>query len=663
VSAAALASRGYIDIQFRPGTNGLGIDSASVLDSGAEFTLKDGAGNDLTLVGAPVLLDAQQNVYRYFFTGWTIGSVTPTYIAKSWTDTAGSFGDSASPTTVDPTFGAPLTNGSLTHGTWFDVTYTPVGDAKVDATTLGSDDLTLTGGGSEGMTYQSVTQVGPNTYRYAYTGDFTSGTVNVAFKDGGWKDTAGNLSDPSSGSFKLIQQAQSFYIELSGGLILDLAGALGEPLMEVKANVTLEIDTNRKVFTLTFSGQLKLIKLGTVGATSGRFVLDMGNGLSSTPQFWGVATLETNFSALEQYGIFMFAKGTLQVNTTSQTKVETLTLPGLGPNGTDAPRTFTLRPQSFSLELVGQLRLRAPGSSTDLVRLQGGFYLTISPEQFQIFATAELSFGVGDAQLTYGSATGLIVIQTGLAPGRNPGVAGYLKVSSGGSIGLPGAGTLFSITGSISVMFNTTKQDQVFQIPPDFLPLLHPGDPTSITIYKAAPGLDGTPRPNAPAGGEVYVSATIAAQMTIGGVLTLNGFIQIQAAVGGGNGRLAITGAVGGTIPFLGSVTGTLNFEAKVGANSGIAGRIHLTVSVNQIPGVQLQGEFLLELNTFATPQTIQTFKIKKDANGAFNGFERDAAGNLVVGSETLSVVGRWSSSRSSSPAPTRVSSWSSTAR
>ena len=101
--------------------------------------------------------------------------------------------------------------------------------------------------------------------------------------------------------------------------------------MEIKAQVRLEIDTARSVFTLTFAGQLKLIKLGTVGATAGRFVLDTSNTLSNIPQFWGVATLETNFSTLEQYGIFLCGKGTLQINTTQFTKTETLTLPGLGP--------------------------------------------------------------------------------------------------------------------------------------------------------------------------------------------------------------------------------------------------------------------------------------------------------------------------------------------
>src|SRR5437773_6411926 len=102
--------------------------------------------------------------------------------------------------------------------------------------------------------------------------------------------------------------------------------------MSVKATVSLDIDSARHVFILQFSGQLTIYKLGTVGATAGRFVLDTSYTQSDSPQFWGVATLETNFSVLEQFGIFMFAKGTLQINTTQFTKTETLTLPGLGPN-------------------------------------------------------------------------------------------------------------------------------------------------------------------------------------------------------------------------------------------------------------------------------------------------------------------------------------------
>ena len=226
---------------------------------------------------------------------------------------------------------------------------------------------------------------------------------------------------------------------------------------------------------------MSIYKLGTVGATSGRFVLSMGDGLAAVPQFWGVATLETNFSSLEQYGLKLFAKGTLQINLTGQTKTETLTLRGLGEGGTDLTRTFVLNPYSFGLELVGQAIISAPGTTTELMRIQGGFFLNIQATPtpaLQMYLTGELSFGSGSARLVYGAATGLLLMSTDTSDGGVPGVAGSFKVSSGGGIGLPNMGTLFSATGSVSVMFNTTLRDKTFRIPDAFLPLLHPGEPT-----------------------------------------------------------------------------------------------------------------------------------------------------------------------------------------
>ena len=105
--------------------------------------------------------------------------------------------------------------------------------------------------------------------------------------------------------------------------------------------------------------------------------------------------------------------------------------------------------------------------------------------------TAETSFGIGDAQITYSRVTGLLIIST-------DGVAGMLQVSAGGSIGLPNVGNLFSVTGTVSIMFNTTLKEKTFVIPDAFLPLLNPGDPTSITIFAAAPGLDGKRNPLLP---------------------------------------------------------------------------------------------------------------------------------------------------------------------
>ena len=56
---------------------------------------------------------------------------------------------------------------------------------------------------------------------------------------------------------------------------------------------------------------------------------------------------------------------------------------------------------------------------------------------------------------------------------------------------------------------------------------------------------------------------------------------------------------------------------------------------------MKFNGEFLLEINTFSSDQTIQTFAVQQRViNGVtqFGGFQRDAAGNLVVTSETITL-------------------------
>ena len=257
-----------------------------------------------------------------------------------------------------------------------------------------------------------------------------------------------------------------------------------------------------------------------------------------------------------------------------------------------------------------------------------------------MYLTGELSFGSGSARLVYGAATGVLLMSTDTTGGAIPGVAGKFTVSAERGIGLPNVGTLFSASGSVSIMFNTTLRDKTFKIPDAFLPLLHPGEPTEITIYGSAPGLDGQRRSDAPAGGEVYVKATIQAQLTIGGVLTLNGFIGITAAIDPtGTAYFKVDGAVGTTIPFLGSLTGAINLAVYVGARTGVVGRVQLTLGSNSIPGVRFNGQFLLEINTFSTSQQIQTFAVNQ-SGGRFNGFVRDGAGNLVVTTQTISVTG-----------------------
>ena len=148
-------------------------------------------------------------------------------------------------------------------------------------------------------------------------------------------------------------------------------------------------------------------------------------------------------------------------------------------------------------------------------------------------------------------------------------------------------------------MFNTTRQDQLFHIPQAFLPLLKPGEPSVIEIFASAPALDGTRNPRAPPAGEVYVQATIQAELSIGGVISLVGFIQIEAAATStGVVRLKLTGAVSTQVPLLGSLTGTVNLNVFIGTETGVVGRVFLALSGNIVPGISFSGAFLLEINT-----------------------------------------------------------------
>ena len=257
------------------------------------------------------------------------------------------------------------------------------------------------------------------------------------------------------------------------------------PAIQVSGVVKLTVNPSPLVIQLTFSGQMTVIELGTLGATAGDFILDLG---PSGPNLWGVATVSASYPGLVAAGIILTASGTLEINTSSQVQNVTLQLP-TGAGGAEQAAPYTLQPTSLEIAVTGQAALRPPGTSTDLLDLTGGFYIGINPQGLQIYAVATLS--VGGVQL--GQATGLIIISSGKGVPGIPGIAGLLTVGGSASLGLPDVGSLFSITGTATVMFNTTLADQTFQIPAEFLALQPAGDPTTVTVYGAAPALTGQP--------------------------------------------------------------------------------------------------------------------------------------------------------------------------
>src|SRR5690606_9619711 len=57
-------------------------------------------------------------------------------------------------------------------------------------------------------------------FRYTYANQVDGGVVTVTFIDGAWVDPLGNPGSAGTQQFAIITQAESFFISLSGGVIL-----------------------------------------------------------------------------------------------------------------------------------------------------------------------------------------------------------------------------------------------------------------------------------------------------------------------------------------------------------------------------------------------------------------------------------------------------------
>ena len=153
------------------------------------------------------------------------------------------------------------------------------------------------------------------------------------------------------------------------------------------------------------------------------------------------------------------------------------------------------------------------------------------------------------------------------------GIAASFTVGASAGLGIPGVGSIFSVSGSVNITLNTTLKDQTFEIPVSFHRLLEPGEPTTLNIFKARPSLDGQERAGAAA--EIYVVATIKAKLTFLDSFTLEGFVQLAVGVSpsAGQATFSLTGAVTGELGFLGAVSGTLNLTVFVGVKNGVKNR------------------------------------------------------------------------------------------
>ena len=67
--------------------------------------------------------------------------------------------------------------------------------------------------------------------------------------------------------------------------------------------------------SLAFDMALSETYFGSIGVAAGEFTIELGAGQGI--DLWGAAILTTDFSFLEEYGIFTSASGLLLINTTN----------------------------------------------------------------------------------------------------------------------------------------------------------------------------------------------------------------------------------------------------------------------------------------------------------------------------------------------------------
>ncbi|MGH9142255.1 MAG: hypothetical protein ACRD2I_14075, partial [Vicinamibacterales bacterium] len=396
---------------FPTGAITLKIGTATVMCTGHTANVFSGCTAHAAFVAgttASIAFQPGQQVTVTLNAGtWSYGGVNSVFASANDTRFSAS-GD----TYVDVTYSRV---GSGVPATGVDApTITADGFVKLDPSTLHATDIHLSGAGigtvtvDTGNAYNPTLLADGTTVRYYLRGAFTPGAVTVSITPG-WHDLQGNTGvGGGAGTFKLIDQLQQpdaptadgpaatpnrvFFISISGSIELRAGGLFEDeantPLLAIRGAAELQIGQRlvgtevKTRFELTASGTVEVIKIGNLASGAAKFVLETGDGLSSI-EFWGVAAFKTNFKFLEPYGIFMQGSALLEINTTSRTQTETLSLEGI-PGGaifavssaTDQSLlaslpTDTFNPVALSADWLALFNSTGPGASTVLTLNNG----------------------------------------------------------------------------------------------------------------------------------------------------------------------------------------------------------------------------------------------------------------------------------------------------
>ena len=686
-----LTDSSFIDVTYNGAapadTNPATVSLDPTSFAGTDITVTGpGTGTGITVLPSPTLL-ADGKTVRYYLSGhFTPGKVTVTIADQSWSDTAGDLGVGSSATfqvidqlstadTVSTTNPSPSRvffieiSGKMSLQA-FGFTAEPILEIR-GRVVMEIGTVTL----SPGHTVTRFTLDASGTVTVIKLGNIASGAAHFVLEIGG------GLGDTKLYGVAAFETNLSFlhpYADLTGRIVL----MINTTPIDRSETISLEGIPGNAIFMLDHASTLTAITALNSVAGSLYSPVDLPanwvtlftsphtqpaiNLLGDVPlEYTAFTALDPSAltgakiektSAADEWRIRLTDGRQFFVLSTLDASSQTI----LVVRGEE--RTYDLKPQSFSLAVIGRFVLHNPSdSSTDFTTVSkqwviayGAFFVQITPDRFEIFATASVNIV---PLAIRGHETGLLILDA--RPGR-VGIAGLLDISissgvpdgtgtDGGT--LPTGGDIFRFEGNVKLMFNTTRVQQDFTVPAAFRDLLPSDAPTHYLIFASRPTADGVreeatnPDVTNPANGSFYITALIEGSITLFNTITMTGFISVGAEVGGPYGAsIEIAGAVSTRIANLGALTGTIHFlflahyddGSGLGARPGIVGRANLAfVAGGAIPGVSIGGNVMLEVNSFVGPLTVHTFQFDSDGNLVL-----DTHGEAALSDQAIGGVG-----------------------
>ena len=137
--------------------------------------------------------------FRYFFTGFTGGTLSVTFLAGTWTarrhrrDRRRHHGRGGHEGLGDRRDDPETASTSTSR-------YRPTPGATVNALTVDGNEFTLSGADAENLLYDGRSQIDATTFRYLYRGQLGVGKVTATFAAGAWADSAGNTGEAALAS-------------------------------------------------------------------------------------------------------------------------------------------------------------------------------------------------------------------------------------------------------------------------------------------------------------------------------------------------------------------------------------------------------------------------------------------------------------------------------